>query len=135
MNNVPSTTLNKWHQVIKNGDLKLLDELLDDDVVFYSPVVWTPQKGKPITKMYLTGAKYVLGTEKFHYTREVITETMFVLEFSTEIDGITVEGIDFIEINEAGKIISFKVMVRPLKAIQIVHQRMGEMLDKFKNQM
>ena len=132
MNEISQKALDQWHQIVKNGDLKLLDELLDESVVFHSPVVWTPQRGKAITKMYLTGAKYVLGTEKFHYTREVITERMFVLEFSTEIDGIIVDGIDFIEINEEGKITNFKVMVRPLKAMNILHQKMGEMLEKYK---
>ncbi|MDX2302829.1 MAG: nuclear transport factor 2 family protein [Microscillaceae bacterium] len=132
MQNLIKETLDKWHQVVKNGDLALLDEILDENVVFHSPIVWTPQKGKALSKMYLSGAKYVLGTDKFHYTREVVEGTMAVLEFSTQIEEIVVEGIDFIEFNESGKIINFKVMVRPLKAMHILQEKMAEMLEKFK---
>lgn len=132
MQNLIKETLDKWHQVVKNGDLALLDEILDENVVFHSPVVWTPQKGKALSKMYLSGAKYVLGTDKFHYTRIVAEGTTAVLEFSTQIEEIVVEGIDFIEFNESGKIIDFKVMVRPLKAVHILQQKMAEMLEKFK---
>lgn len=99
-----------------------------DDVVFYSPVVHTPQNGKMITSMYLTAAVQVFGNETFRYVREVVGESDAVLEFETEIDGIAVNGVDLIKWNSDGKIIEFKVMVRPLKGINIIHEKMAAML-------
>jgi len=115
---------------------KILDELLANEVVFYSPIVWSPQEGKQITKLYLIAALKVFGGENtnFTYVRQVIENNQFILEFTTIIDGITVNGVDMIEVNDEGKIISFKVMVRPLKAINKVHEKMGEMLEKLKLQ-
>lgn len=125
--------LEEWHGVIEHKDVAKLDNLLDDDVVFYSPVVHTPQRGKYITKMYLMGASESLQDE-FVYTKKIIDGLHGVLEFSCKIDDITVEGVDIIELNEAGKVINFKVMVRPLKAVHKIHERMGEMLAKLKQQ-
>ena len=115
---------------------KILDELLANEVIFYSPIVWAPQEGKQITKLYLMAALEVFGGENanFTYVKQVIDNNQFILEFNTIIDGITVNGVDMIELNEKGKIISFKVMVRPLKAINKVHEKMGEMLEKLKHQ-
>ena len=115
---------------------KILDELLVDEVIFYSPIVWAPQEGKQITKLYLMAALEVFGGENtnFTYVKQVIDNNQFILEFNTIIDGVTVNGVDMIELNEKGKIISFKVMVRPLKAINKVHEKMGEMLEKLKHQ-
>jgi len=124
--------IDKWHQVIKTGDMKLLDELLAEEVVFHSPVVWTPQKGKYITTMYLMAAAKVLTEEHFVYTNEVTSGNHAVLEFESKIGQITINGVDMIEWNEDGKIVNFKVMVRPLKAIQAIHQKMGEMLKQMK---
>lgn len=123
--------LEGWHQVMDNKDVDKLDILLDDDVVFYSPVVHTPQRGKYITKMYLMGASESLQ-DQFVYTKKIINGLHGVLEFKCMIDDISVEGVDIIELNEAGKVISFKVMVRPLKAVHKIHERMGEMLEKLK---
>ena len=103
--------------------------MLTDDVVFYSPVVHTPQIGRAITTMYLSAALHVFGNDSFRYIREVVGESDAVLEFETEIDGIVVNGVDMIRWNADGKITEFKVMVRPLKAINIIHQKMGEMLQ------
>lgn len=119
-----------WHDVVQGRDLAALQALLADDVVFHSPVVHTPQRGKPITLAYLTGAMHVLNTPAFRYVREIVGERDAVLEFMTEIDGIAIDGIDLIHWNDAGQIDDFKVMVRPLKAVQIVHQKMGEMLAR-----
>lgn len=113
----------------KNADD--LDKILADDVVFHSPVVHTPQEGKDITKMYLTAALYVFANDTFRYVREVVSDTDAVLEFQTDIEGISVNGVDMISWNEKGEISSFKVMVRPLKAINKIHQMMGEMLKTF----
>lgn len=125
-----SDTINQWHQLISNGDAAGLDNILADEVVFHSPVVHTPQEGKAITTMYLAAAFEVLAGDKFSYVREVVGESDAVLEFVTEIDGIHVNGVDLIRWNDAGKIVDFKVMVRPLKAITTLQQKMFEMLQQ-----
>ena len=122
-----------WHQVLRSRDPAALSALLDESVVFHSPVVHTPQRGKAITFQYLMGAMQVLNNASFRYEREIVGEQDALLEFSTEIDGILINGIDLIRWNEAGRIVDFKVMVRPLKAVNLLHQRMGEMLEKLKS--
>ncbi|MGE4519704.1 MAG: nuclear transport factor 2 family protein [Desulfobacteraceae bacterium] len=127
-----SKTVESWHALVKSKNPEDLDKILSEDVVFYSPVVHTPQEGKDITKLYLTAALYVFVNETFHYVREVVSENNAVLEFETEIDGIKINGVDMISWNENSEIISFKVMLRPLKAINLIHKMMGEMLQKVK---
>jgi len=120
-------SLQAWHQFVEKKDTELLRGLLAEDCVFLSPVVHTPQQGRDITLMYLTGAMHVLQNG-FHYQKEVVDGRHAVLEFVCEIDGIQVNGVDIISFDEAGKICEFKVMVRPLKAINTLHQKMAEML-------
>jgi len=127
-----SSPIDAWHEVVRSRDMAQLDALLADDVVFHSPVVHTPQRGKAITRMYLMGAMHVLNTEHFRYEREIVGERDVLLEFVTELDGLQVNGVDLIRFNDAGQIIDFKVMVRPLKAVNAVHQKMGEMLQRLK---
>lgn len=119
-----------WHAVVQQRDPRALADLLDDDVVFHSPVVHTPQRGKTITLKYLQGALLVLNNQHFRYLREVVGPRDAVLEFTTEIDGVQVNGVDLIRWNDAGRITDFKVMVRPLKAINLLHLKMGEMLAR-----
>lgn len=126
-----NTNIETWHQIIFNQDTAKLSAVLADDVVFYSPVVHTPQKGKQLTFMYLSAAFVVFFNDTFKYVREVVNETETLLEFEVEIDGILVNGIDMITWNDEGKITSFKVMLRPLKAVNLMHQKMGEMLMKY----
>lgn len=126
--------LQRWYHQFENHDLKALREMLADDVVFHSPVVHTPQQGKEITFQYLAAAEQVLGSDAFKYVKEIDGGDSAVLEFETEIDGLYINGIDMISWNEAGQIIEFKVMVRPLKAIGAVHAKMGEMLERLKSQ-
>lgn len=121
-------TLETWHNIVRTRDASALGELLADDVVFYSPVVHTPQVGKAITCVYLTAAVQVFGNECFRYVREIVGDSDAVLEFETEIDGIVINGVDMIKWNENGQITEFKVMIRPLKAINLIHQKMGELL-------
>ncbi len=123
-----STVVKSWHNIVGTRDASGLSDLLADVVVFYSPVVHTPQVGKAITTMYLSAALHVFGNDSFKYVREIVGERDAVLEFETEIDGIIVNGVDMIRWNDEGKIIEFKVMVRPLKAITLIHQKMGERL-------
>jgi hypothetical protein len=124
--------IDAWHQFVESRDPSTLDKLLAEDVVFHSPVVHTPQRGKAITLAYLRGAMEVLGSPAFRYEREIRGERDALLEFFTEIDGITVNGIDLIRWDDAGRIVDFKVMVRPLKAVNVLHQKMGELLARLK---
>ncbi|WP_073974511.1 nuclear transport factor 2 family protein [Erythrobacter donghaensis] len=121
--------LAKWHAYMEHGsDPALLADLLADDAVFHSPVVHTPQAGKPIVMAYLVAASHVLGNDKFHYVRELVDGDEMMLEFVTELDGIAINGVDIIRFNAEGKISDFKVMVRPLKAINKVWETMGAQL-------
>ena len=119
-----------WHQIVATKDVIKLSEILHDDVVFHSPVVHTPQVGKKITMQYLGAAFKVFFDDSFTYIREVEGENDAVLEFTVEIDGIIVNGVDMIKWNDENKIIEFKVMIRPLKAINIIHQKMAAMLKQ-----
>lgn len=118
-----------WHRIIGSRSRDELSQWLADDAVFYSPVVHTPQRGKALVMWYLSAAFNVLGNEHFRYVREIIGPHDALLEFETEIDGIAINGIDLIKWNADGRVVEFKVMVRPLKAIQTVHQRMAAMLE------
>jgi hypothetical protein len=124
--------MKEWHKLVESKSAEDLDNILAENVVFHSPVVHTPQAGKPITKLYLTAALHVLNNDTFKYLREIISGNNAVLEFHTVIDGITINGVDMITWGDDGKIIDFKVMIRPLKAINLVHKMMGEMLEKIK---
>lgn len=123
-----TSAIGKWHDIVRTRDASGLGELLADDVVFYSPVVHTPQVGKAITTLYLSAAVKVFGNGSFRYLREIVGESDAVLEFETEIDGVLVNGVDMIKWNDAGQITEFKVMIRPLKAINLIHQMMGKLL-------
>ena len=120
--------IERWHDIVRTGEASRLDGLLAHDVVFASPVVHTPQRGKAITAKYLGAAVAVFGGPQFRYVEEWIGPASAVLEFETTIEGIAVNGVDIIGWNAAGRIDRFKVMVRPLKAIEIVRQRMAAAL-------
>ena len=137
-------TLEKWYSVIKSNDLNDLEDLLAEEVVFYSPVVYTPQKGKEITKVYLISAKKVFGEIKtkdikpmnkngeatFRYIKEIVNGNSALLEFETEVDGTYINGVDLISWDKRGKITEFKVMVRPLQAVTALHRIMQAMLKE-----
>lgn len=123
--------LGKWYSYFKSPAPAALLDLLHPDVVFESPVVHTPQEGRDITVRYLTSAAAVLGNPTFRYVGEWLSDDGAVIEFETEIDGITINGVDIIKFTADGtQIIGFKVMVRPLKAINLLHQLMREQLAK-----
>jgi SnoaL-like domain len=124
------TPLERWYAYIKSQDHAALFDMLHPDAVFESPVVHTPQRGREITYKYLASADKVLGGPGFAYVGEWVGPASAILEFENVINGIKVNGIDMIRWNSDGQIVHFKVMVRPLKAIQMVHQMMGEMLAK-----
>jgi len=122
-----------WHDYMHHGGADRLTAQLAQHVTFHSPVVHTPQRGREITTAYLLAAEQVLGSEHFRYDRIIDGGHTAVLEFTTMIDGISINGVDMITWDEDDKIVDFKVMVRPLKAINTVHAAMGEMLIEMKN--
>jgi len=122
-------TIATWHELLKQRDVQGLDALLADDAVFYSPVVHKPQVGKAITTMYLAAAFHVFGNESFRYVRELKADRDAILEFELELDGISINGVDMIKWNEHGQVTEFKVMLRPLKAVNLIHEKMAAMLQ------
>ena len=141
--------IEQWHAYLRGDQPGALDELLADDVVFYSPIVYTPQVGKAITTLYLQAAGQTLPGDTassptassptepgdtvrggFRYTKKVLSGDTAVLEFETTIDGKYVNGVDIIRCNDAGRIVEFRVMIRPLQAINLVHQQMAATLER-----
>ncbi len=123
--------ITRWHHFVDTRDAALLQELLDPDAVFESPVVHTPQRGRDKAFAYLHGAAQTLGGPAFRYTGEWRSERGAVLEFETEIEGVAINGVDIIRFTADGqRIAHFKVMIRPLKAIQLVHRIMAEALAR-----
>jgi hypothetical protein len=120
--------LQEWHAIVDERSPRGLDALLADEVVLHSPVVHTPIAGKAMVRMYLAAALQVFANDSFRYVREVMGERDAVLEFETLIDGITVNGVDMLRWDDAGRIVDFKVMVRPLKAINLIHQKMAALV-------
>jgi hypothetical protein len=121
----------RWHRYLGGELPRALDELLADDVVFYSPVVYTPQRGKPLTTAYLEAATRTLAGGPggaFRYTKQVLSGDTAVLEFETSVEGKYVNGVDIIRCDDAGRIVEFRVMLRPLQGIQAVHEHMGRQL-------
>lgn len=123
------TTLELWHDMVSKRDLGRIDEVLAPDCVFISPIVHTPQQGRDLTRLYLTGALNVFN-DSFQYVKEIVTDRHAVLEFTCEVDGIVVNGVDIMTFDAAGKIVEFKVMVRPLKAVNLLHGKMRAMLEQ-----
>ena len=125
------SALARWHQVASGGSKPdELARIMREDAVFHSPVVHTPQVGRPIVVAYLSAAGQTLGNDSFHYVRGVVSGDTAVLEFKTEMDGIQVNGIDMIQFDEDGLIKDFKVMVRPLKAVNKVWDMMAAELER-----
>ena len=125
-----TTAFDSWIKMMEVGNHEGLWELLDPDCVFWSPIVHTPQEGRQISHAYLSAAGHVFK-DGFHYTRTAIDGDYGVFEFECAMDGIKVNGVDIITLKE-NLIIEFKVMVRPLKAINMVHQKMLAMLQETK---
>lgn len=138
------TTIDRWHRFLAGELPGGLDEILADDVVFYSPVVFTPQKGKDVTKLYLTAAAHAFGgvgpaassgggkPSSFRYTKQVLAGRHAVLEFEAESGGKYINGVDIISCDAEGRIVEFRVMVRPLQAVNMLHQQMAALLEKLK---
>ena len=133
----------KWHQVLK-GEVEI-DEILHEDCVFWSPVLFHPQHGRDLTKMYLSAASLVFpgddtqannnpemkeaASSSFRYTKRILDGNHAVLEFETFIDGLQVNGVDIITCDDDGLIVEFKVMIRPRQALEKVREQMMHMID------
>ena len=142
--------IEKWHAHLRGELPGGFDELLDDDVVFYSPIVYTPQRGKAITTMYLQAAGQTLPGEKsagaasgkgnedprdgFATRRRCMAGDTAVLEFETTVEGKYVNGVDIIRCNEEGRIVEIRVMLRPLQAVNLVHQQMKAALERMQSE-
>jgi len=139
--------IEKWHKYLKGQLPGGLDEILDENVTFYSPVVYTPQEGREITKLYLSAAAGSLGGDpdedaassaaddgagpgSFRYTKQIAAGNQAVLEFESKIDGKYINGVDIIECNDEGKVIEFRVMIRPVQSVNMIHKQMASMLKK-----
>lgn len=120
--------IEKWHELVRERDMSGLAVILAPEATFESPVVHTPQEGRTVTLKYLTSAMRLLNNETFHYLGEWRAPGSAVLEFACEIDGVRINGVDMIWWNDEGQITRFKVMIRPLKAINLLHHKMGELL-------
>tara|TARA_B100000029_G_scaffold516415_1_gene629644 strand:- start:1324 stop:1716 length:393 start_codon:yes stop_codon:yes gene_type:complete len=123
--------LQNWLDNFRSEDPSFLDDILDESVTFYSPVVFSPIQGKAMTTLYLMAAGQSFNMDRFEYVKTVVQDPYSILEFETYIDDISVNGIDVITWNESGKIIEFKVMVRPLKAIEKVQEKMMKSLEEY----
>jgi hypothetical protein len=141
--------IEKWHAYLRGDSQGGLDELLDDNVVFYSPIVFTPQRGKAITALYLQAAGQTLPGDqpsptsggdagddslvgRFRYTKVVMSGDTAALEFETTIEGTYVNGVDIIRANDDDRIVEFRVMIRPLQAVNLVHRQMAATLERMK---
>jgi SnoaL-like domain len=122
--------IERWISVIEHGRTDDLDALVADEAVFFSPAVFTPQEGRDKTLMYLKAAVKAFGHSDFHYIDHWYNERSAILEFEATIDGIYVNGIDLIHWNDDEQIVSFKVMLRPLKALQTIMPAMAELLQE-----
>lgn len=121
--------LDTWHRMVRTGDASALPGLVAEDAVFHSPVVHSPRRGRDQLVMYLGAAFAVVRNPSFRYVREIVGAHDAMLEFETTMDDVHVNGVDIITWNDAGKIVEFKVMIRPLKGIDVVHRKMAEALQ------
>jgi len=120
--------IQRWIDLIHDNRVDELDDLLADDAVFYSPALFSPQEGKAKTAMYLAAASKLFSDTDFHYVEQWFGEQSAILEFAATIDGMYVNGIDMIAWNDDERIVSFKVMIRPFKGLQLVMGKMAELL-------
>ncbi len=148
------TCLDNWHAWL-NGNLEGgLDAVLHEDCVFLSPIVFSPQVGREITKVYLNAAARTFGdpatgddksadsTEStaatpgdstFRYVKEIRGDNQAFLEFESTVEGKYVNGADIITCDDNGLITEFKVMLRPLQAINLMHAQMKAMLEQIQD--
>ena len=140
------TTMDRWHAFLR-GEVDL-DDVLHENCVFWSPVLFRPQEGRDLARLYLTAAYQVFpgdqsdacegidpteGSSSFRYTKRILDGNYAALEFETSIDGIAVNGIDLITCDADGQIIEFKVLLRPRRAVEKVQEQMAAILETLSN--
>lgn len=124
-------SIKRWHEMLDTKDMSILNELLAEDVVFRSPVAFNPYSGKQVVFFILTNVIQVF--ENFTYHREFYTEDGLnvVLEFSANVGGKKLKGIDMIRFNENGQIVDFEVMIRPKSGLEALAIQMGQRMAAF----
>lgn len=120
--------LSRWHEVVETRDPEALAEMVADNATFHSPAVFKAQEGKPLVVAYLTAALKVLA-EDFSYGEQWVHEREVILEFSSRLDNLDIFGIDRITFDDEGAITDFTVMARPLKALNLLVEKMGTELS------
>ncbi len=124
--------LDTWHKFVYERNIHELNSFISDDATLFSPVVFKPIKGKFMVTMYLQAAAEIIANDSFKYVREVVDKQNAILEFETEISGLSVNGVDMLQFTKDGKLKEIKEMIRPLKGVNVVHQKMAEYLEKIK---
>lgn len=128
---IAADNLARWHDIAEGGStIAGLASILAEDAVFHSPVVHTPQEGREKVIAYLSAAGKTFAGTGFQYVREITDGPHAMLEFTANLDGIHLNGVDIITFNENGQIVDFKVMVRPLKAVNKIWEMMAAQLAK-----
>ena len=122
--------IKRWLDIIENDRTSEIEGVLAEDAVFYSPAVFSPQEGRDMAVAYLTAASKMFSGTDFHYVEQWYSERSAILEFAATIDGKYVNGIDMIHWNDDGRIVSFKVMMRPLKGLEAIMPKMAELLAR-----
>ena len=126
-----AVNLEHWHRIAAGGSkAEDLRAILAEDAVFHSPVVHTPQVGREKVIAYLTAAGQTFANTGFEYVREIADGPRAMLEFTANLEGIHLNGVDIITFDKAGLICDFKVMVRPLKAVNKIWEMMAAELEK-----
>ena len=127
------STIKIWKKIISTGDKKQLKNIIHEKAIFYSPVVYFPQKGKEKVYKYLSSAVKTFQGKNFEYTDNIIYKNeIYFAEFKGYFDSIEVNGIDLIKC-EDGLIKEFKVFLRPIKGIEKVWNEMKQRLVEYDN--
>jgi ketosteroid isomerase-like protein len=120
--------LREWHRIVADGDLAALPALLHPDVVFRSPVAFTPYRGAPAVALIL---RTVFGVfSGFAYERQFVAGSGrdVALEFRAQVGGRELKGIDLIRFDADGRIVDFEVMIRPASGLAALADEMGRRL-------
>jgi hypothetical protein len=121
---LPQQNLKQWHRFVATADEALLTSLLAENVVFHSPALQSPIQGRDAAVLVLTTVVKIF--ENFNYRRNFIAGPCdAALEFSANVGKWKLKGLDLITFNDAGELVEFEVMIRPLKALQVLAEEMG----------
>lgn len=130
-NQTTKNAIELWHKMLETRDMSILNDLLAEDIVFKSPVAFSPYSGKQLVFFILTNVIQIF--ENFTYHREFYTEDGLnvVLEFSANIGEKKLKGIDMIRFNEQCQMVDFEVMIRPKSGLEALAALMGEKMSAF----